>query len=336
MKVEAIHSFLVHPDKASETQTAIRGTKVAGEGPLLSMLTAIFDVAPDECRHDIMFLHTGGKQQNDCRDLLIAYVTAPSKPNGLKIAQRLQSVTTHRSGLGLMFLMLGRKGTLSRIVVSRFPADHGILANEEEATLSVEFVERVFMKSATAYKSAVYEGTSIDAHFWTGRAIDKQINSDITVANYWIREFLKSDFAVTGAAGTRRFAVALRSAIGAADTMTTKQELASLAQLLPNLEGQVRSAAQLIGDFHLSPQAAKLVRDQFPNEKTYHEQFKFTAAEFVQHVAYRSVELDNRALMTAPANEFDKVFSRQELAESDQVRFSTVGRVVDERLRKSK
>jgi hypothetical protein len=334
MKVEAIHSFLVHPDKGQENQTTIGGTQVTGKNRLVDMLTAVFMAAPDECKHDIYFLpNDAGEQANECRDLLLAHVGKPSKSNGLKLAQRLQAVTTHRSKLGLMFLIVGRKSALKRIVLSRFPADHGILADEHDANLNVEFVERVFMQSATAYKSAVYEGTS-DAHFWKGRAIDKQINSDVSVANYWIRDFLKSDFAVTGAAGTRRFAVSLRDAIASADTVMTKQELSSFAHLLPNLEGKVKNTAQILDDFHVSPAAALLIRNQFPNEKLYLESFKFTAEEFRQHIAFRSVELDNGALLTASALEFDDVFTRQPTG--NQMRFSTVGSVIDDKLRKTK
>ena len=51
------------------------------------------------------------------------------------------------------------------------------------------------MKSATAYKAAVYTEKSLDSDFWKGRAVDKQINSSETsISNYWIREFLESDF----------------------------------------------------------------------------------------------------------------------------------------------
>jgi hypothetical protein len=333
-KVNAIHSFLVHPDKGADEQTTIGGTQVKGENRLVEMLTAVFMAAPDECKHDIYFLpNEAGEQKNDCRDLLLAHLGTPSKGNGLKLAQRLQSVTTHRSKLGLMFILVGSKGSSKRIVVSRFPADHGILADESETNLNVEFVERVFMQSATAYKSAVYEGTS-DAHFWKGRAVDKQINSEVSVANYWIRDFLKSDFAVTGAAGTRRFAVNLRAAITDADTVAIKQELSSLAQLLPNMEGKIKNTAQILDDYHVSAAAALLIRNQFPSEKLYLESFKFTAEEFLQHIAFRSVELDNGALLTAPASGFDDVFTRQQTG--NQVRFSTVGSIVDDKLRKTK
>src|SRR3990172_3534828 len=181
MDLQIIHSFLVHPDKGEQNQTPIRGTRVTGSGQLTRMLGGIFQAAPTECTHDISFLpNENGRQQNDCKDLLLTYLTSPTKQHGLQIAQRLQSYTTHRSGLGLLFLMVGKQRNESRMVVSRFPADVGILAEEGSNTLTVQFIERIFMKSATAYKSAVYEGASFHADFWTGRAIDKQINSDIT------------------------------------------------------------------------------------------------------------------------------------------------------------
>lgn len=336
MKVDAIHSFLVHPDKAADKQTTIRGTAVTGKSRLVEMLTGVFHAAPHECKHDIHFVHDeSGDQQNVCRDLVIAYRDSASKANGLKIAQRLQKVTTHRSGLGLFFLVRGSKGSQKRVMLSRFPADHGILANEEGHSLTVEFVERVFMKSATAYKSAVYEGTN-DASFWVGRAIDKQINDTLTLANYWIRDFLMSEFSLTGAAGTRRFAINLRNAIAAVDDVAVKQELASLARLAINLEGKVKSPFQIAGDFSISPAAVGAMRQQFPSDKLFEETFTFTKAEFVDHIAFRSIELDTSVLLTAPTETFEQLIKQEPAAGTNQVRFTTVGKVVDEKLRKSK
>ena len=61
------------------------------------------------------------------------------------------------------------------------------------------------MKSATSYKAAMYRDGSLTAGFWTGRAIDKQINNRVAPAStYWIEEFLDSDFSTTAAAGTPR------------------------------------------------------------------------------------------------------------------------------------
>src|SRR5947199_10257522 len=108
-------------------------------------------------------------------------------------------------------MLNGEKKGETRVVISRFPADSGILAEEKEKGLSVEFLERIFMKSATSYKAAVYSGRSHDKDFWKGKAVDKQINSaDSFISDYWIRDFLRSDFLTAGKAGKRPFGIAAR------------------------------------------------------------------------------------------------------------------------------
>jgi|SRR5581483_420070 len=166
MELKTIHCFLVHPAKHEESQPAIGGTAVPKRGQLFTMLNGIFEKAESDCRTDISFNHAAdGKQQNGCRDLFLAYIKSHSIKDGRKIALRLQAVTTQKSGLGLLFLMLGHDDKRAKIVLSRFPADQGILAEERKDSLTVEFLEKVFMKSATAYKAACYIGKLTDADF---------------------------------------------------------------------------------------------------------------------------------------------------------------------------
>jgi hypothetical protein len=61
--------------------------------------------------------------------------------------------------------------------------------------------------------------------FWSGRAIDQQLNPlSGEPSNYWISDFLLSDFTTTPPAGTRRLAIALRDAARKAP-LSIKQEL---------------------------------------------------------------------------------------------------------------
>ncbi|NLF73016.1 MAG: hypothetical protein GX575_28600, partial [Candidatus Anammoximicrobium sp.] len=202
MTLERIHSFLVHPEKKHlDQQTPIRGTLVEHSGRLFKMLGDVFDNADRECMHDITFDPApDGSQQNDCRNLVVTYLRHRSLDAGRTIAERLQRVTTNKSGLGLLFLLAGRDGAEMKIVLSRFPADSAILAEESAESLSVQFLEKVFMKSATAYKAAVYRGKTLEGDFWDGKAVDKQTNSEVlSISNYWIKEFLSSDFRATSA-----------------------------------------------------------------------------------------------------------------------------------------
>lgn len=331
----AIHSYLVYPDKGVEEPRPMRGTAVTfGEGPF-DMLQQIFADAPRECQYNISFSPAeDGTQQNDCRDLFLAYLQEPSLEAGQVVAERLQGVTTKRSGLGLLFLIVGARGNRYRLVVSRFPASPGILAEEDSGSLSVQFIERVFMKSEKAYKSAMYEGFSLDEDFWVGRAVDKQINSEITISNYWIRDFLLSDFATTGERGTRRLANALRAAVNKTSDLEIKEEIAAAVRLTQGLEGQVTSASDFTSRFRLSEKATQAVKEQM-REKLFVEQFRFLPEEFHRHVAFRSIELDNGARLTADADTFEQVFARSE-SDTGEVKFSTSGKIVDERFRKRK
>jgi len=175
MAIERVHSFLIHPAKHEKDHPEIRGTQIPRRGSLNTMLEGVFERASAECRIEIAFRTGAGvSRQNDCRDLLIAYTREPSIPSGRLIASRLQAVSTHRSGLGLLFLMKGEADGQHQLVLSRFPADQGVIAEEQEHHLSVEFVERVFMKSAKAYKSALYTTDALDEGFGReGRLIFK-------------------------------------------------------------------------------------------------------------------------------------------------------------------
>ena len=209
MPINRIHSFLVYPAKNEETRPAISGTAV-NEGKLVEMLSTLYNSAESECDIPIIFRHDEeGRQQNACRNSVVAYVRNPTLAHGRLIAERLQAVSTHRSGLGLLFLIKGTSGRDQKLVLSRFPADSGVIAEEDAGQLSVDFIERVFMKNVKTYKSALYAHASLEAGFWKGFAVDRQISGPQEMSEYWIGEFLMSDLRTTAAAGTKRLATAI-------------------------------------------------------------------------------------------------------------------------------
>jgi hypothetical protein len=108
MELDSIHSFLVHPGKNLEEPPEISGTVVAKAGRLYDMLKKVFNNAEEECQHDVAFSPDGdGEQNNECRSSILAYVKKCDLVHGRHLAKRLQTVTTNRSGLGLLFLMTG-------------------------------------------------------------------------------------------------------------------------------------------------------------------------------------------------------------------------------------
>lgn len=339
MKPTKIFSYLVPAGKGHEDPEEVSGTTVPLSGSMFSMLSGIFEKSETECKVPIRF-STSGSQQNDVRDEVRHVLKHPTVSNGKKLAGRLRAVSTGKSGLGLLFLLLGEENGSHKILVSRFPADQGVLAERKRGSLQVEFVERIFMKNAKTYKAAVYKGKAIDSGFWNGHVVDRQIAAaQDQVAHYWIREFLLSDFMTTSKAGSKRLAVALKEASKKADSLQTKQEILAAIALARNFYGTTVSIRELSNRLNLSAPARTAIENQVENTALLTDTFVLDSAEFQRNAAYATVELDQGAMLTAPADRFNECFTREQVADTpneERVRFTTEGRVVDERLRSRK
>ncbi|MEM6410118.1 MAG: hypothetical protein AAF683_01125 [Pseudomonadota bacterium] len=208
--LDTIHSFLVKPRRGKEPEEIV-GTAVELDGPLHGMLSTLYNGTSTDCNIDIRFIASTGNQENEARALFIEYLEDRSLSNAAKIAEKLEQVTTGSSGMGLLFLLSGSNEKRNKFVISRFPADSGILADDAGGQLDVKFLEKVFMKNARAYKAVAYNNLSNTSGVWKGSAVDKQI-SDYTnpTSKYWIENFLESEFAVTSRHGTERLADALK------------------------------------------------------------------------------------------------------------------------------
>jgi hypothetical protein len=156
--VQHIHAFVVHPGRgAGREKIEMNGTGVPLTGPMFRLLNNIYTRSDQECDIDITFRPTSdGKQHNPCRDLFIKYLQAPSLESAKLIAERLGDNTDGRSGLGLLFFIVGREDLNYKLMISRFPTDSAIYVEEKATTLTVEFLERVFMKNKSSYKAVVY------------------------------------------------------------------------------------------------------------------------------------------------------------------------------------
>jgi hypothetical protein len=300
------------------------------EGEVFKLLQDVYAKSERECAIDIAFDRADdGAARNDCRTLLLTYARAPSVDAGLSLATRLGSYSTRRSALGLLFLATGMVGQQRKIVIARFAAHSGILADENREALSVQFVERVFLKSVGSYKAVLYQDSVNDHGYWTGKAVDKQINSgEAEVSRYWITEFLASDFRTTSATGTRVLAVAMRNAAKSTGNLEIKKEITAAATLGAGLNDQVMTAGDFLGRFGLSQPAREAVIGQMKHPGLLNEQFRFSAEEFNRQLPYKSVELDSGAILTAAATEFDNVFDHGEPDENGDVTYSATGRVV--------
>jgi hypothetical protein len=335
MAISRIFSSLVPPGKHGDPEAPERilGTEVALHGNLFKMLSDIYVKSDEECNIPIRFLMAkDGAQQNDVRTELVNLIQHPTLAAANQLGARLRDVTNLKSGMGLLFVVLGGAGE-PKVVLSRFPADQGILAEPHESTLDVEFVERIFMKNQATYKAALYRGKSFKADFWDGMVVDKQTILGHS-ASYWIREFLDSDFKTTSQAGSRRLAIALREGAKAATSLETRQQIVSAMTLVQGFANQTVSPHEVLDRFGFSDDAKAAVTAKLPNKATTLDAaFALDIDEFRRHAAFRSVELDTGAILTASAEHFDAVFERKALDENGLVRFTATGHVRDEKVK---
>ncbi len=339
MSIEHIHSYLVRPGKNSDGPSRIGGAIVPLSGQIFGVVEDVYRKSDAECSIEISFdRESNGIQRNPCRDLVLAYIGEPSLENGRNIATTLESVTDRRSGVGLLFLILGSEGSDKKLIISRFPTNSAILAEEDQNTLSIEYLERVFMKSHTSYKAVLYRASSLTTGFWLGRAVDRQLNDRAgQPSDYWISDFLKSGFRTTAAAATRRLAKSLQAAAKKASDLTVKREIAAAVTLASSLGRERLSIDQFGQRFNLSEPSKAAIAAEFKSPTILAETFEFDRDEFCAQVAYRTVEMDTGGLLTAPSSEFENVFHRVVLDEQqERVRFLTEGKIVSEKVGKAK
>lgn len=338
MEIKSVRSYFVHPSKNETKISKITSTAVPKGNQVFDMMETLFQKSDRECVINIVLNpNEDGKQKNTFKALLIEYAKEQTEENGLKVAEALQVVTTKKSGLGLLFLMHGLDKGRTKIVLSRFAADEGISAKEAKDKLSVEFVQNVFMKNALTYKSAMFEGTANLSHITSGKAIDKQMSGHAdNIAHYWISHFLKCSLQTTAATGSNRLALRVKDAIANAKDANVKSEIISAASLLKNMSEKPLSGDLFCKQYTLSEDAKNLVAHAFKSDALFTESFIFDSSEFEKVFSYKSVELDNGALISANAYSFNDVFkmNRAENDESGTVHVTTSGKIVNEKLSK--
>jgi hypothetical protein len=338
MEIARVFSFLTYPGKNREVADVTGAEIPIDEGKLCRMLDGIYAQSETECNIPIMFSSDGEEQENEVRTEIRSILNTRRMDAAAHLANRLQRATGGQSGMALLFVCLGKPAD-EKIVIARFPADEGIVAEKDEGELTVQFVEQVFLKSSHAYKAVMYKGGEDGDDLWSGHAVDRQINHGAkTVADYWIVDFLKSDFKSTSAQGTKRLAVALRSAISSTNSAEVRHEISMAAQLARNINGRrVMTIGEFCDSLNLSEASKRAVLSAVNPARTLQSRFRFDHAEFARHIAYKSVELDNGAMLSAQVTKFEDCF--EEVVSDDDpsvITYSTSGKIVDERLRRSK
>lgn len=336
MPIEKIYSFLTYPrnhDKAADT---IDGIHIRPDkGKLSLMLSEVFDSA--RSRRDVPITFVTDNQVNATRNLLLDFFVTPKLATARPLAQSLQAATPGTAGMGLFFVCLGSDTNKpgKRAVLSRFAADEGVVASKNGSALSVQFVEQVFLKNSHTYKAATYQHENGKNDTWKGVATDRQLNhGSKAIADYWIVNFLLSELTTTAAEGTRRLAVAMKEASKSTKDFQVRGEIVAAARLAGNIPATAMTIEQFCNQFAMSERAKAAVMNAVKPPRLVTEPFRFDAEEFIRHVPFKQVELDNGATLSAPTDKFEEVFSPKKVGEHHS--YSTQGTIVGEKLRSSR
>jgi len=329
-----IFSFLVPVGKNIKEDIDIYGSEVPLEGNLyLTLNEKIVKNINKECDIPISFIPENGKQKNEVRNILVEFLKTEAIDVGKLLAKRLCGFTSKISGNGLLFLIITNENKYKNLIISRFPVESGLSTNIEKSKLNIEYLENIFMKNSNYYKATIYSGESYDSDFWEGLAVDKQINrKKRELADYWIKDFLKSQFRITSKTGTSFLATSLKESITKCKDVNSKNKLLSVAILAENLNGKAISVNSFCNKYSLPDNLKDIITKSLPTPEIAEIKFEFNLDEFKSILAYTTIYLDNEAVLSAPSFAFHDVWE-MENDQNDKVRFSTYGQIVNEKIK---
>jgi hypothetical protein len=180
----------------------------------------------------------------------------------------------------------------------------------------------------------MFEHPSPPSGFWKGIATDRQAGqSGEHISDYWLKEFLNADFSETPAQGTRRLATALKDALKSNTSASVKTEIAHASSLASAVfQTKALTIEDFCKHFGLSDAAKDAVKAALPKPSLFAKKFTFDAAQFKIVAPYRTVEMNTGAILTAPNDDFEKIF--EQTKSGDVVEYKTRGKISDQRLAK--
>jgi hypothetical protein len=334
MHIKRAYSFIA-PIGKGDSNLRIdtrQGTTITVNTNVFRLIERVLDRSGKDCNVPVAFTPQNGRQENPVRTMVIELIRNPNLTQCLPLVRRLASYTTNVSGIGLVFFIVAEDDSNSVLLISRFPAEHGITTERSERRLTVEYVENVFMRTSYRYKAVLYRGRSLNTGFWDGFAVDKQIaQAKKELSDYWVRDFLASELKLTPERGSEVLAKLIKDTIAATQNVAIAQQLLSCVNLIENLNGKNLSVKSFCNRFGLGENIQTELISRLPNKSMADKQFIFNQDEFKKHARYRTVYLDNDAILSAPADRFEGVWRQED--EYDKTKFSTIGKVKEQKIR---
>lgn len=337
MTLFKIHAYEVIPQRLQTTAVDPRGGAFSADAEFKNELKKYLKNSKLANRPEIAFRIASktpaGINAHAVRKSIIDYLfaaPATSKKASLELAMRLSKAMDDRSPYTLLMLAAykGEKDdSYRRLVLWAFPKDEPFkFSASKTGTAKIEIPENIFSRSSSFKKGSLYEGFQTNDAFLQGFVIDRQAETSWgTAADYWVSQFLDSQFTLTGSAGTRLLARTLKI------THNDLSEQADRNQITDSIQAAFTSnrrrwSLQQYAKEYLTGIAETTFLANAPAE-TVRTKFDFNKQEFEEKVQLRVFRLSDDVVVAAPFSTIDKSVK---LVGKDASQIRVTGTIVEE------
>ena len=329
VKINKIFGFFVPVGKEIDNidDSTILGSEILSSNKLFTKLSDLFSNSKNDCDIKISFIAKTDRQDNEVRDSIMKLCNRFTMENCKPLVKSLIYLTDKKIKEGLLFFIYAKDHTDKKLMIARFPSEEGITVKFEGGEYVFEVIDDVFLKNSRKYK-AVYYQSSVD-DFWSGYAVDKQINDYKLkeISNYWVKDFLQSELDLNSKRGSMKLAQAIRKTITETKDDSVKNELISVTPFVKNINAQVVSIKSFFDKMNVSEKTKNEVMTKIDNQKLCGIAFQFDSETFTENCNYVIHILDNGAGIMAPAADYSMLW-QEEVADSGKSKYSTEGKKI--------
>ena len=336
MMINKIYGFIapVGKEVADIENLEIKGSEILPSNKLFAKLELLFNNANKECDILIRFVAKTGKQDNEVRDHIIKICNKFTFGNCQPLVKSLARFTDNKIKEGLLFFIYAKEQTKTKLLIARFPSEEGITVKDNKGKCVFEVINDVYLKNSRKYKAVYYQSTQDD--FWTGYAVDKQINDSGVkeISDYWVKSFLQSELKLNSNRGSELLAKAVRQTITDTTDDEVKGELIGVTSLVKNINTQALTFKSFFDKMNVSPKTKTEVLARIDPPELCEISFQFNSDRFAENCTYLMKFLDTGAIAMAPAADFPTIWN-EGVAENGKVRYSTEGKNIKIKVRNS-
>lgn len=301
--------------------------------PGLKYLLKIFDEVTSNCKINVLFA-SNDNQQNGLRSNILSLLNSNRSDTQFKIAfdlsEKLAKATDDRNKHGLFIILIGKKLSSYRVVLIRFRAEEVVYKKVIKGGFKIDLLKEAFTKNSKHYKVAYFEDELAEkGSFWTGYILDRQRTGDAKneVSDYWIKDFLECEYAMTNLQGTRKLADYIKSYIKTLDSIdATNVVIDSVINLRNNL-GNEMSILSYAEDF-LPPNLRTDFRNFVGDDDVNNTLFNIDIDTYDFELPFKTITTDNKITLTVPTFMGSSLLT-EKILEDGRKEFTFSGRVTN-------